>query len=111
MVWRCRSPQQQPSLDSAGWRRPLPSGTSRLSRAIRGSPRSALCATSIRAAVVFVQGTHVFEGLRWYRGRECAVITSTFAIPELPIYSQAQAQQPVQQAPTRVDSPILPSSS
>ncbi|MFB3881590.1 MAG: hypothetical protein ACE149_10020 [Armatimonadota bacterium] len=47
---------------------------------------------------VFVEGRHVFEGLRWFRGKECAVITSTYVIPEVPIYSQAEAQQPAQQA-------------
>jgi hypothetical protein len=37
---------------------------------------------------IFVQATHKFEGLRWFRGRECAVITSTYQIPEIPLYGQ-----------------------
>jgi hypothetical protein len=61
------------------------------------SPIGAVCDLYSRRAV-FVGGRHVFEGLRWFRGRECAVITSSYAIPELPIYSGAQAQQPAQQA-------------
>lgn len=38
---------------------------------------------------VFVQGTHTFEGLRWFRGQECAVVTSSYELPELPLYSRS----------------------
>jgi len=54
------------------------------------SPIGVLCDLYSRRAV-YVQGRHVFEGLRWFRGRECAVITSTYSIPELPIYEQGAA--------------------
>ena len=69
------------------------------------SPIGAVCDLYSRRAV-FVEGQHVFEGLRWFRGRECAVITSIYAIPELPIYSPALAQQPAQQA--RADQLVSP---
>ncbi len=59
------------------------------------SPIGVVCDLYTRRAI-FVQGRHVFEGLRWYRGRECAVFTSTFTIPEVPIYSQTQVQQTTQ---------------
>jgi hypothetical protein len=51
---------------------------------------------------VYVQGTHSFEGLRWFRGRECAVVTSTYTIPEVPLLERpaetrvAQAGGPAQ---------------
>jgi len=52
------------------------------------SPIGVVCDLYSRRAV-YVQGRHVFEGLRWYRGHECAVISSSYSIPELPLYSQA----------------------
>jgi len=42
--------------------------------------------------VVFVQAQHTFEGLRWFRGRECAVITSSYATARVPLY-EASPQQ------------------
>jgi len=52
------------------------------------SPIGVVCDLYTRRGV-YVQGRHVFEGLRWYRGHECAVISSSYSIPELPLYSQA----------------------
>ncbi len=46
----------------------------------------------------YVQATHRFDGLRWYRGRECAVVTSTYSIPEVPLISRAATPQPQQTA-------------
>jgi hypothetical protein len=57
------------------------------------SPIGVVCDLYSRRGV-FVMGRHVFEGLRWYRGKECAVVSSTYAIPALPIYTQQQTQQP-----------------
>jgi len=42
---------------------------------------------------IFVQATHKFEGLRWFKGKECAVITSTYQIPEVPLYKQQTPSQ------------------
>jgi hypothetical protein len=52
------------------------------------SPIGLVCDLYTRRGV-YVQGRHVFEGLRWYRGHECAVVSSSYSIPELPLYSQA----------------------
>jgi len=52
------------------------------------SPIGVVCDLYTRRGV-YVQGRHVFEGLRWYRGHECAVISSSYSIPELPLYAQA----------------------
>jgi hypothetical protein len=49
-------------------------------------PMGVVCDLYTRRAI-YVQGTHTFEGLRWFRGRECAVITSKYTIPELPLFS------------------------
>jgi len=35
---------------------------------------------------VYTQGQHTFEGLRWYSDQECAVITSTYSIPQLMLF-------------------------
>jgi hypothetical protein len=51
------------------------------------SPIGVVCDLYSRRAV-YVQGRHVFEGLRWYRGQECAVISSSYFIPELPLFRQ-----------------------
>ncbi len=53
------------------------------------APIGVVCDLYTRRAI-FVQARHVFEGLRWYRGRECAVVTSNFTIPEVPLLVQAQ---------------------
>ena len=52
------------------------------------SPIGVVCDLYTRRGV-YVQGRHVFEGLRWYRGHECAVISSSYSISELPLYWQA----------------------
>ena len=49
-------------------------------------PMGVVCDLYTRRAI-YVQGTHTFEGLRWFRGRECAVITSKYTVPELPLFS------------------------
>jgi hypothetical protein len=41
---------------------------------------------------VYVQGQHTFEGLRWFNGRECALVTSTYSIPAVTLYQMAAAQ-------------------
>ena len=41
---------------------------------------------------VYVQGQHTFEGLRWYNGRECAMVTSTYTIPTLTLYEVGTTQ-------------------
>ncbi len=51
------------------------------------SPMGVVCDLYSRRAV-YVQGRHVFEGLRWYRGQECAVISSSYFVPELPLFRQ-----------------------
>ena len=42
--------------------------------------------------VVFVQGQHTFEGLRWFRGRECAVVTSSYSVARLALYETSGQQ-------------------
>ena len=54
-------------------------------------PVGAVCELYTRRAV-FVQARHTFEGLRWYRGHECAVITSSYSIPELPLLTPARQE-------------------
>lgn len=39
---------------------------------------------------IFVPARHVFEGLRWFQGRECGVITSSYRIAEVPLYDAAR---------------------
>ncbi len=51
------------------------------------SPIGVVCDLYSRRAI-YVHGRHVFEGLRWYRGQECAVISSSYSIPELPLFRQ-----------------------
>ncbi len=55
------------------------------------SPVGAVCDVYTRR-VVFVQAQHTFEGLRWFRGRECAVITSSYSLAALPLYGAAAQQ-------------------
>lgn len=55
------------------------------------APVAVVCDLYSRKAV-YTQARHVFEGLRWYRGHECAVVTSTYRLPELPLY-QSSSQQ------------------
>jgi len=50
-------------------------------------PMGVVCDLYTRRAI-YVQGTHTFEGLRWFRGRECAVIISRYTVRELPLYSR-----------------------
>ena len=52
------------------------------------APIGVVCDLYTRRAV-FVRARHTFEGLRWFRGRECAVITSRYSIPELPLLEAA----------------------
>ncbi|UCC67585.1 MAG: hypothetical protein JSV79_10740 [Armatimonadota bacterium] len=54
-------------------------------------PMGVVCDLYTRRAV-FVQGNHTFEGLRWFRGRECAVITSSYTLAELPLFSRENLQ-------------------
>ncbi len=51
-------------------------------------PMGVVCELYTRRGV-FLQGSHTFEGLRWFRGRECAVITSSYALAELPLFGRA----------------------
>jgi len=51
------------------------------------SPLGAVFDLYTRRAV-FVQALHTFEGLRWFRGRECAVITSSYSAVRVPLYDQ-----------------------
>jgi hypothetical protein len=53
------------------------------------SPIGAVCDLYSRRAV-FVMARHTFEGLRWFRDQECAVVTSSYSITELPLYEGAQ---------------------
>jgi hypothetical protein len=39
---------------------------------------------------VYVQAQHTFEGLRWYGGTECAMITSNYTLPEISLYDIAR---------------------
>jgi len=41
---------------------------------------------------VFVQAQHTFAGLRWFRGQECAVVRSTYRIPQLLLFEASSAQ-------------------
>lgn len=49
-------------------------------------PMGVVCDLYTRRAI-YVQGTHTFEGLRWFRGRECAVVISKYTVRELPLFS------------------------
>jgi len=53
------------------------------------SPLGVVCDLYSRRAI-FVMARHTFEGLRWFREQECAVVTSSYSIPELPLYEGAQ---------------------
>jgi hypothetical protein len=53
------------------------------------APLGVVCELYSRRAI-FVQGRYVFEGLRWFRGRECAVVTSSYTIPEVPLLGAAR---------------------
>ncbi len=57
------------------------------------SPLGAVYDLYTRRAI-FVQARHTFEGLRWFRGRECAVVSSSYTLPELPLLEKAPAAQP-----------------
>lgn len=48
------------------------------------APIGVVCDLYTRRAV-FVRARHTFDGLRWFRGRECAVVTSSYTIPKLPL--------------------------
>lgn len=39
---------------------------------------------------IYVQGQHTFEGLRWFNGRECALVTSTYSIPAVTLYQVSE---------------------
>jgi hypothetical protein len=52
------------------------------------SPLGAVSDLYTRRAI-FVQARHTFEGLRWFRERECAVITSSYSLPSLTLYKPA----------------------
>ena len=41
---------------------------------------------------IYVQAQHTFEGLRWYNGRECAMVTSIYSIPTVTLYEVGRAQ-------------------
>ena len=47
---------------------------------------------------VFVQAQHTFEGLRWFRGQECAVVRSTYRIPQLLLFEASSGQVAATQA-------------
>lgn len=51
-------------------------------------PLGVVCDLYSRRAI-FVQANHTFEGLRWFRGHECAVVTSSYRVSELPILTQS----------------------
>ncbi len=55
------------------------------------SPLGAVFDIYTRQAV-FVQATHTFEGLRWFRGHECALITSTYSAARVPLYDAGEQQ-------------------
>ena len=44
----------------------------------------------ITKQTVYVQAQHTFEGLRWYGGTECAMITSNYTLPEISLYDIAR---------------------
>ena len=41
---------------------------------------------------LFVQAQHTFEGLRWFRGQECAVVRSSYRIPQLMLFDASSGQ-------------------
>jgi len=61
------------------------------------SPLGVVCDLYSRRAI-YVQGEHTFEGLRWFRGRECAVITSTYTVPSVPLLERAAGATAVARA-------------
>jgi hypothetical protein len=57
---------------------------------------------------VFVQAQHTFEGLRWFRGRQCAVITSSYSLPSVTLYKSTGTTAGTAAAPRRTSSQWLP---
>jgi hypothetical protein len=55
------------------------------------APIGVVCDLYTRRAV-FVRARHTFDGLRWFRGRECAVVTSSYTIPKLPLLEPASRE-------------------
>jgi hypothetical protein len=51
------------------------------------APLGAVCSLYSRRAV-FVPARHTFEGLRWFRGEECAVVTSSYNVPRVSLLTR-----------------------
>lgn len=55
------------------------------------APIGVVCDLYTRRAI-YVQARHTFEGLRWYRGQECAVVTCRYEVSELPLLESGSTQ-------------------
>lgn len=56
------------------------------------SPIGVVCDLYTRRGI-YVQARHTFEGLRWFQGRECAVISSTYQVPGVPLLARVSGLQ------------------
>ena len=53
------------------------------------APVGVVCDLYTRQAI-YVHGRHTFEGLRWFQGRECGVVTSSYQLPDVPLMRRAE---------------------